>query len=77
MPSGIFCTVRLDPFYQAFLRARFEQPPGEPFRFSKGHDLSLFFQAMLRPLPPDHPEPDHGENAFVIEITGGSPPSGT
>jgi hypothetical protein len=68
MPSGIFCTVRLDPFYQAFLRARFEQPPGEPFRFSKGHDLSLFFQAMLRPLPPDHPEPDHGENAFVIEI---------
>lgn len=68
MSSQIYVTLKLDPFYQAFLRARFQVPPGEPFRFSKGHDLSLFFQAMLRPLPADYREPDFGQNAFVVEI---------
>jgi hypothetical protein len=68
MPSEIFCTLELDPFYQAFLRARFQVPEGEPFRFSKGHDLSLFFQALLRPAPPHFMEPDFGEDSFLIEI---------
>jgi len=68
MSSEIYCTLKLDPFYQAFLRARFQVPEGEPFRFSKGHDLSLFFQAMLRPVPRDFVQPDFGKDAFVIEI---------
>jgi hypothetical protein len=68
MSSQIYCTLKLDPFYQAFLRARFQQPAGEPFRFSKGHDLSLFFQAMLRPVPPGHKDPDYGQSAFVVEV---------
>ena len=68
MSSGIHVTLKLDPFYQAFLRARFQIPEGEPFRFSKGHDLSLFFQAMLRPLPADFRETDYGQWAFRIEI---------
>lgn len=68
MSSQIYCTLKLDPFYQAFLRARFEQQEGETFRFTKGHDLSLFFQAMLKPIPPGWKEPDYGEDAFTIEI---------
>jgi hypothetical protein len=68
MSSGIYCTLKLDPFYQAFLRSRFQVPDDQVFRFSKGHDLSLFFQAMLRPAPPHFEDPDFGEDTFIVEI---------
>lgn len=67
--SGIICTVKLDPFYQAFLFRQFGYAEESPvFAFPKGHDLSLNFQFFLS-MPPRHYIPeDYGKWTFKIEI---------
>lgn len=66
MSSGIICTVKLDPFYQQFLREQFQEYE-TVFRFPKGHDLSLRFQFYLSLAPNNQPE-KYGESEFKIEI---------
>lgn len=70
MGKDNYCQIRLDPFYQAFLRARFDQLNSNNgmFEFDKGHDLSLMFQFLLRPKPPGYKQPLYGAEAFKIRI---------
>lgn len=68
MSTGVICTMKLDPFYQAFLRARFEQIGDGVFSFPKGHDLSLMLQFLLKPKPRDFDCSEWGEWAFRIEV---------
>lgn len=63
------CVIRLDPFYQAFLRARFDQTGSNTaFEFNKGHDLSLLFQFLLKPKPAGCKLPIYGPETFKIAI---------
>lgn len=69
MPSGIYTTIRLDPFYQEFLRAQFNQ--FDPvFTFPKGHDLLLRLERFLAKPPADFKPHliDFKEETFRIEI---------
>jgi len=66
MSSGIICTIKLDPFYQQFLREQFQEY--DPvFRFPKAHDLSLRFQFYLSLTPTDEAE-KYGAAEFKIEV---------
>lgn len=66
MSSGIICTIKLDPFYQQFLRVQFQE--FEPiFRFPKSHDLSLLFQFYMSKNPGAKPE-RFGVSEFKIEV---------
>ena len=67
--SGVICTIKLDPFYQAFLFKQFGFSELAPiFEFPKGHDLSLRFQFCLSRAPYKYKGEDHGEWSFKIEI---------
>lgn len=67
--SGIICTIKLDPFYQAFLCRQFGYIETAPvFAFPKGHDLSLRFQFYLSVPPRNYQTPDYGDWTFKIEI---------
>ncbi|HET6558081.1 MAG TPA: hypothetical protein VFG54_12250 [Prolixibacteraceae bacterium] len=66
MSSGIICTIKLDPFYQQFLRCQFQE--FDPvFRFPKSHDLSLRFQFYLSRCP-DGKQEKYGASEFKIEV---------
>lgn len=66
MSSGIICTIKLDPFYQQFLRYQFQEY--EPiFRFPKSHDLSLRFQFYLSRNPVGRAD-KYGSSEFKIEV---------
>lgn len=66
MSSGIICTIKLDPFYQQFLRCQFQE--FDPvFRFPKSHDLSLRFQFYLSRTPIGKPE-KYVVDEFKIEV---------
>lgn len=64
------CVIRLDPFYQAFLMARFNQigVNNGVFVFDKGHDLSLLLQFLLKPKPPGYKQPNYGADTFRIAV---------
>jgi hypothetical protein len=67
--SGVICTVKLDPFYQAFLFQQFGYSEHVPvFAFPKGHDLSLRFQFYLSIPPRSYKGEDHGAWTFKIEV---------
>jgi hypothetical protein len=68
MPTGVVCRIKLDPFYQAFLRSRFEQKDIDVFSFPKGHDLSLLFQFLLKPKPSDPELIEPAEWVFGIDV---------
>jgi hypothetical protein len=69
MAKEHFCIIKLDPFYQAFLRARFEQTnQNGVFVFDKGHDLSLLLQFLVKPKPVDYKPTDYGVSSFRIAI---------
>lgn len=69
MTSGIYTTVRLDPFYQEFLRAQFNQ--WDPvFTFPRGHDLVIRLERYLTQPPNDFKVKQNpfGDETFRIEI---------
>lgn len=66
MSSGIFCTIKLDPFYQRFLRKQFDDF-NPVFNFPKGHDLSLRFQFYLSTKSASKPD-KYGIEEFRIEV---------
>jgi len=67
MPSGVYTTIRLDPFYQEFLRGHFKQR--DPvFIFPKGHDLLIRLERYLTRPPEGFVPRDFGDHTFRIEI---------
>lgn len=65
------CVIKLDPFYQAFLRARFDQEgvnANGVFVFAKGHDLSLLLQFLLKPCPMGNKALYYGADTFRIKV---------
>jgi len=66
--SGIYVVIKLDPFYQHFLREHFNQRDEIVFSFPKGHDLLKKFEILLTKYPLDKSQPDHGESKFMIEV---------
>jgi hypothetical protein len=67
MGSGRYITIKLDPFYQEFLRGHFNWY--DPvFAFPKGHDLLKRLEYYLTPPPKDWKLQDFGEWTFRIEI---------
>jgi len=67
MPSGIYTTINLDPFYQEFLRAQFCQ--NDPvFTFPKGHDLVIRLERYLTVPPVNYKPVTYNNNTFRIEI---------
>jgi hypothetical protein len=67
------CVIKLDPFYQAFLRARFDQDGSNNngvFVLGKGHDLSLLLQFLLKPSPPGKKALYYGADTFKIKVPG-------
>lgn len=68
MGSDYTTIVKLEPFYQRFLRANFRQEEGKPFSFPVRNDFSTWigFSVMRRPHPFDFP--DYGESRFEIVI---------
>jgi hypothetical protein len=67
MGSGIVVTIKLDRFYQQFLRGHFGVD-ANPFIFPNRHDLLLRFEAFLSIAPRDWKPVQLGEEAFHIEI---------
>jgi hypothetical protein len=67
MASGIICTMKLDPFYQAFLRSQFNVEE-EVFEFPKGHDLLIRLEAFVTRTPVNYRAQDYGENTFRINL---------
>jgi hypothetical protein len=67
MPSGIYTTLRLDPFFQEFLRGQFNQ--WDPvFTFPKNHDLLLRLERYLTMPPHDFKVISYGDETFRIEL---------
>ncbi len=68
MASTITVKIKLDPFYQEFLRKHFKKQTTNYFMFDKSSDLSIAFQALLIKPPSDYEPFDYGEESFEIEI---------
>lgn len=67
MASGIITTVKLEPFYQQFLKTHFECNE-LVFTFPKGHDLQQRLTALLIKNPHPHAYLDYGKYTFRIEL---------
>lgn len=68
MSSGRYVTIKLDPYYQVFLRAHFNQYE-QVFSFPKSHDLLIRLEYYLSPVPKDFiPQPDTNAENFRIAI---------
>jgi len=70
MSSGILTRIRLEPFYQQFLRGYYQI--SEPvFKFPRADAdelcLAYKFNNLLMPSPPNYKTPDFGEEMFIIE----------
>ncbi len=68
MSSGITVKIKLDPFYQNFLRVYFKIPEGAVFSFPKGHDLSTKLQYLLTKQPEKFTPVENSESSFEIEL---------
>ncbi len=67
--SGVICTIKLDPFYQAFLFRQFGYDSSDPvFSFPKGNELQKYFKEFLSIPPLAYRGEDHGGWTFKIEI---------
>ena len=67
MPSGIYTTINMDPFFQEFLRAQFNQ--WDPvFTFPKGHDLLIRMERYLTAPPSDFKPIAYGNETFRVEL---------
>ncbi|WP_289054190.1 hypothetical protein [Carboxylicivirga marina] len=68
MASGIFTTVKLEPFFQQFLRVQFEQADGEVFKFPKGHNLNSRLNLVLTREPFNFNGHHYGEYEFKVGL---------
>jgi hypothetical protein len=69
MSSGRYTTIKLDPFYQQFLRVQFNQNnPVFKFPAKKHHDLKIRFEFYLTPPPEDYKPANYRDWNFHIEI---------
>lgn len=67
MASGIITNIKLDPFYQKFLKQHFECDE-LVFTFPKGHELQKRLNSILTKNPHPKTHPDYGKNNFRIEL---------
>ncbi len=68
MASGIITTVKLEPFFQQFLRSHFEQENELVFCFPKDHDLLKNLNLLLTNQPDREPAHEYGAETFEIEL---------
>lgn len=68
MASGVLTSFKLDPFFQQFLRAYFNQDADAVFSFPKGHDLLRRLEVLLRPVPDDYKPRRQSYQLFHIEL---------
>ena len=71
MASGVICTIKLDKFYQAFLRNYYECND-IVFHFPREDSDKLGIARMFRTLlitpPLDYKPVEYGDNKFLIEV---------
>jgi hypothetical protein len=67
MASGIITTVKLEPFYQQFLKSHFECNE-LVFSFPKEHDLQSALNLLLTKNPQKNTYLDYGSFTFRIEL---------
>jgi len=68
MSSGRFITIKLEPYYQEFLRSQFNQNENV-FSFPRGHDLLMRLEFFLAIPPPDYiPEPTPLNDPKIFRI---------
>jgi hypothetical protein len=67
MPSGVFTSFKLDPFFQQFLRSYFDQSEELVFHFPKGEDLLRKLEVLLRPVPENY-KPRKHDWLFHVEL---------
>lgn len=68
MPSGITVKIKLDKFYQEFLKHQFLQSKSGFFIFDKSHDLSIKLGILLTKPPKDFTPKQYGKETFEIEL---------
>lgn len=69
MNTGRYVEIKLDPFFQSFLRSHFKEYE-QIFEFPKGHDLLIRLEYLLAKPPADYkPKPESGDSSmFRIAI---------
>jgi hypothetical protein len=68
MASEYTTTVKLDPFFQRFLRAQFEQENDDVFVFPSRHDFNALLAFLVQPVPGDYSPPNYGDWTFRIAL---------
>lgn len=66
MASDYTTTIRLDPFFQRFLRTQFEQKDDAVFVFPPRHDFNNLLSFLVQPVPSDYKTPDYKDWTFRI-----------
>lgn len=67
MASGYFVTIKLEPFYQQFLRQQFSQHD-IVFTFPAKHDLVKRLEAFLTKAPDNYKPAPRTEATFMISL---------
>lgn len=67
MASPVTTIIRIDPFYQRFLRVQLNQHE-KVFEFPKGHDLSIVFQFFVSKAPDDFQPPKPSDELLEVAI---------
>lgn len=71
MSSGIICKMKLEPFYQQFLRGYYRNVnPVFNFPRADGDELEIAqkLNHLLSPPPIDFKNKEYGENTFLVEV---------
>jgi len=68
MSSGILTHIRLEPFFQTFLRKYFDNEDPTVFSFPNDHDLLRRIEVLLRSSPPSYRAPKETDLLFRIEL---------
>jgi hypothetical protein len=68
MASDYTTTIKLDPFFQRFLRTQFEQERDDVFVFPARHDFNALLAFLVQPVPSDYKTPDFGKWTFRVAL---------
>ena len=68
MASEYTTIIKLDPFFQRFLCAQFDNEFGQAFKFPPKHDFNRLLSHLVQPCPVDYRTPDYGESMFRIHL---------
>lgn len=66
MASEYSVTIRMEPFFQRFLCAQFDQERNDVFVFPARHDFNKLLSFLVQPVPADYKPLDYGEWTFRI-----------